>query len=264
MAGFHSAGSRRRIGGGEPWVRPAPASRRYSARVTKSVPTLAVVPAHNESASVGEVVRRIAAVGYPVLVLDDGSTDATATKAAAAGATVVTMPVNLGVGGAMRAGFRYAVDHGYTRVVQVDADLQHPPEDIPKLVEAADDGADLVVGSRFAEGYRAERYRRVAMRGVAAIVSRMVGMKLDDVTSGFRVVSEPLLSRFADQYPAEYLGDTVESLLQAHASGATIAQVSVSMDPRAAGEPTSRIAAGGHLARLAVAVVAGKPQRMSR
>jgi glycosyltransferase involved in cell wall biosynthesis len=232
--------------------------------VTNTLPTLAVVPAHNEAASVGEVVRRIAAVGYPVLVLDDGSTDATASEAAEAGATVVTMPVNLGVGGAMRAGFRYAVGHGYGRVVQVDADLQHPPEDIPKLIEAANDGADLVIGSRFAEGYRAEGYRKAAMRGIAAIVSRMVGIKLDDVTSGFRVVSEPLLSRFADQYPAEYLGDTVESLLQAHASGATIVQVSVSMDPRAAGEATSRIAAGGHLARLAVAVVAGKPQRMGR
>lgn len=228
------------------------------------VPTLVVVPAFNEADTVGEVVRRVEAVGYPTLVVDDGSTDGTAAIAARAGATVITMPVNLGVGGAMRAGFRYAVEHGYRRVVQVDGDLQHPPEGIPNLIAAAGDGADLVIGSRFAEGYRAEGYRRVAMRTVAAVVSRMVGVHLDDVTSGFRVVSEPLLSRFADRYPAEYLGDTVESLLQAHASGATIAQVSVPMDRRSAGVATSRVAAGGHLARLAVAIVAGKPQRMGR
>ena len=93
---------------------------------------------------------------------------------------------------------------------------------------------------------------------------QMVGVHLDDVTSGFRVVSEPLLSRFADRYPAEYLGDTVESLLQAHASGATIVQVSVPMEQRSTGVATSRVAAGGHLARLAVAIVAGKPQGMGR
>ncbi|MEA3511812.1 MAG: glycosyltransferase family 2 protein [Actinomycetota bacterium] len=229
-----------------------------------SVPTLVVIPAHNEVDTVGQVVRRVAAVGFPVLVVDDGSSDGTASAAMNAGATVVTMPVNLGVGGAMRAGFKYAVQHDYRRVVQVDADLQHPPEAIPTLIDAADDGVDLVIGSRFAEGYETEGYRRTAMRAVAAIVSRMVGVHLDDVTSGFRVVTEPLLSRFADRYPAEYLGDTVESLLQAHTSGATIAQVSVPMEQRAEGAATSRVAAGGHLARLAVAVVAGKPQRMGR
>jgi len=232
--------------------------------VQQPVPTLVVVPAHNEAGTVDEVVRRVTDIGYPVLVVDDGSTDDTAAVAADAGATVVTMPVNLGVGGAMRAGFRYAVDHGYRRVVQVDGDLQHPPEGIPILIAAADGGADLVIGSRFADGYRAAGYRRLTMRTMAAIVSRMVGMRLDDVTSGFRVVSEPLLSRFAERYPAEYLGDTVESLLQAHTSGATITQVSVPMDPRTAGEATSHVAAGAHLARLAVSVVAGKPQRMGR
>ncbi len=229
-----------------------------------SVPTLVVIPAYNEADTVAQVVDRVAIVGYPVLVVDDGSADGTATAAMGAGATVITMPVNLGVGGAMRAGFKYAIRHGYQRVVQVDADLQHPPEAIPTLIAAADGGADLVIGSRFAEGYKTEGYRKMAMRTVSATVSRMVGVHLDDVTSGFRVVSEPLLSRFADRYPAEYLGDTVESLLQAHASGATIVQVSVPMEQRAGGAATSRVAAGGHLARLVVAVVAGKPQKMGR
>ena len=230
----------------------------------RAVKTLVVVPAFDEAASVVEVVRRVTAVGYPVLVVDDGSTDSTASLAQSAGATVMRLPVNLGVGAAMRAGFRYSVANGYHRVVQVDADLQHPPEAIHLLIAAADEGAQLVIGSRFAAGYRVSGYRRVAMATVAGVISRMVGVTLDDVTSGFRVISEPLLSQFAERYPAEYLGDTVEAVLQAHAGGATIAQVPVPMEPRTAGASTSRLAASGHLARLAVSVVAGKPKEMAK
>lgn len=229
-----------------------------------SVSTLAVVPALNEEATVGRVVDRVHRVGLPALVVDDGSSDGTAAVARDAGASVVGLPVNLGVGAAMRTGFRYAVEHRYGRVVQVDADLQHPPEAIPDLLAAADQGADLVIGSRFAAGYDTERHRRLAMRVLAAWVSRRVGVELDDVTSGFRVIGEPLLSTFADTYPAEYLGDTVEAILQAHAAGASITQVPVEMAPRAGGTATSAAAAGGHLARMAVSVVAGKPQRVSR
>jgi glycosyltransferase involved in cell wall biosynthesis len=226
--------------------------------------TLVVVPALNEVGTIAELIHRIRDVGYQVLVVDDCSDDGTDTAAVRAGATVISMPLNLGVGGAMRAGFRFAVENGYDRVVQVDGDLQHPPEAIPDLVSVADQGFDLVIGSRFGHGYATEGYRRVAMRAVAGIVSRQVGVHLDDVTSGFRVISDPLLARFAESYSAEYLGDTVEAILQAHASGASLAQVSVEMQPRVSGRPTSRIEAGGHLARLAVAMVAGKPQRMGR
>jgi len=226
--------------------------------------TLVVVPALNEVGTIAEIIHRIRDVGYQVLVVDDCSDDGTDTAAVRAGATVISMPLNLGVGGAMRAGFRFAVENGYDRVVQVDGDLQHPPEAIPDLVSVANQGFDLVIGSRFGHGYTTEGYRRVAMRAVAGIVSRQVGVHLDDVTSGFRVISDPLLARFAESYSAEYLGDTVEAILQAHASGASLAQVSVEMQPRVSGRPTSRIEAGGHLARLAVAMGAGKPQRMGR
>ena len=226
--------------------------------------TLAVVPAHNEVETIGEVVRRIEAVGYPSVVIDDGSSDGTGTAARHAGATVLTMPINVGVGGAMRTGFRYAVDNGFKRVVQVDGDLQHPPEAIPLLIEHADAGAELVIGSRFAEGYETGSHRRLAMRALAAIVSRNVGVHLDDVTSGFRVVSEPLLGHFAETYPSEYLADTVEAILQAAAFGATIDQVSVPMDQRTAGEATSNIAAGAHLGRLLISLIARKPQGMAK
>lgn len=225
--------------------------------------TLVVIPAHNEAASVGVVVSRVRAVGYPCVVVDDGSEDDTAAVAGGAGASVVRMPVNVGVGGAMKCGFAYAVSQGYERVVQVDGDLQHPPEAIPDLIAAADRGADLVIGSRFSAGYEVTGARRLSMRLLANLVSRRVGTRLDDVTSGFRVISEPLLSAFARQYPAEYLGDTVEAVLQAGASGATIVQVPVSMEPRRHGQATPSIAAGGHMARLFVSMMARKPEGMA-
>ncbi len=226
--------------------------------------TLVVVPAFHEEHTVGVVVDRARRMGLPVLVVDDGSTDETAERAVEAGATVVRLPINVGVGGAMRTGFRYAVENGFDRVVQVDADLQHPPESIPALLAVADTGVDLVIGSRFDDGYVTAGHRRLAMRLVAWWVSRRVGVALDDVTSGFKVVTEPLLGFFAEHYPAEYLGDTVEAVVQAHAFGATIAQVPIPMDQRGAGDATSAVAAGGHLARMAVSIVAGKPQRMGR
>lgn len=228
-----------------------------------SARTLVVIPAHNEADSVGEVVSRVRAVGYSCVVVDDGSEDDTAEIAERAGAHVLRMPVNVGVGGAMKCGFAYAVSRRYGRVVQVDGDLQHPPEAIPDLIAAADQGADLVIGSRFSAGYDVAGPRRISMRFLASLVSRRVGTRLDDVTSGFRVISEPLLSTFARQYPAEYLGDTVEAVLQASASGATIVQVSVPMEPRRHGQATPAVAASGHMARLFVSMVARKPEGMA-
>ena len=114
---------------------------------------LVVVPALDEEATVGHVVARLRAARFDCLVVDDGSADATARVAADAGAHVVRLPVNLGVGGALRCGFRYAVDHGYQMVVQCDADGQHLPEEIDALLDAqAATGAHLVVGSRFLDG----------------------------------------------------------------------------------------------------------------
>lgn len=224
--------------------------------------TLAIIPAHNEEATVGRVVSQLADLGLRSLVIDDGSSDLTAAQAAAAGAVVLRHPTNIGVGGALRTGFAYAVRRGYERVVVVDADLQHEPGSIADLVAAADaTGAELMIGSRFAGGdYAVSGGRRLLMRYLARWVSRRVGVELDDVTSGFRVITEPLLSRFAREYPAEYLGDTVEAIMAAHRAGATVAQTGVRMGARAAGDPTSRLHAAGHLLRLAL-VLAVTPRR---
>ena len=223
--------------------------------------TLAVIPAFNEAETVAEVVRKVRLLGIEAVVVDDGSTDDTSARSAAAGATVLRLPVNIGVGGALRTGFRYAVMRGGTRVVQVDADLQHGPDQIPLLLAAADAGHELVIGSRFSGSeYAVSAPRRWAMRLLARLVSRRIGVTLTDVTSGFRVVSEPLLTVFAEAYPAEYLGDTVEALLVAHRHGAHIAEVSVVMSPRAAGDPTPPLLATGHYLRILLTLLV-KPRR---
>jgi glycosyltransferase involved in cell wall biosynthesis len=205
---------------------------------------LVVVPAWNEQASVGHVIKEIgsACPEADVLVVDDGSSDATASVAKQAGAAVLRLPYNLGVGGAMRAGFRYALRSGYRVVVQVDADGQHDPAAIHRLVEAIDgpEGADIVVGARFAgEGaYKVGKARWAAMKLLARMLSRITKTKLTDATSGFRATGPRALPLFARSYPTEYLGDTIESLVIAARSGCVCRQVPVVMRPRYAGTPS--------------------------
>lgn len=203
--------------------------------------TLIVMPALNEEESVASVVHEVLSKlpGVSVLVVDDGSTDRTAELAHAAGAEVLRLPFNLGVGGAMRLGFKYALEHGFINVVQVDSDGQHDPSGVPSLVEALD-RSDLVLGARFAgEGdYVVKGPRRWAMVVLASIISRLARTKLTDTTSGFRATGPRAVRLFAEHYPAEYLGDTIESLVIAARAGCVIEQLPVAMRPRAGGAPS--------------------------
>ncbi|MEI6372486.1 MAG: glycosyltransferase family 2 protein [Actinomycetes bacterium] len=228
---------------------------------------LIVVPAFNEAGVIGPVLMELAThePHWPVLVVNDGSHDGTAAEAAHAGATVVSVPFNVGVGGAMRTGFLYALRNNFDAVVQVDADGQHDPAAVSALLAALSD-ADIVIGARFAgEGeYQVRGPRRWAMRGLAAVLSRITGTRLTDVTSGFRATGPAALPLFARDYPQEYLGDTVESLVLAHKAGLRIAQVPVAMRPRAAGQPSqSPLRATAYLLRaslvLLLAVVRRRP-----
>jgi glycosyltransferase involved in cell wall biosynthesis len=202
---------------------------------------LAIIPAFNEEASVGDVISSIreAWKDADVVVVDDGSRDATAAKARAAGAMVVQLPFNLGVGGAMRAGYKLAVNGGYDVAVQVDGDGQHEAHEIHALVDGLRD-ADVVIGARFAGrgDYEAKGPRRWAMRLLARSLSRTCKTELTDVTSGFRAANRRAIALFAEIYPAEYLGDTVESLVMAAKAGLKVVQVPVAMRPRAAGAPS--------------------------
>lgn len=226
--------------------------------------TLVAIPAYNEVATIGSVVAdvRAAVPLADVLVVDDGSTDATAPAAAGAGARVVRLPFNVGVGGAMRTAFLYAQRGGYDAVVQVDADGQHIAAHIPALVSALGD-ASVVVGSRFSHGdYPVRGPRRWAMRLLAGALSGVCREPLTDTTSGFRAADRRAISLFAQHYPAEYLGDTVESLVIASRAGLRVREVPVQMRPRQGGEASqSPIRAGLYLGRALLALYVALTRR---
>jgi glycosyltransferase involved in cell wall biosynthesis len=215
--------------------------------VSSKVPAaraIIVVPAWNEQLTVGETVREIRAAtpDLPVLVVSDGSTDRTADVARDAGALVLELPFNLGVGGAMRAGFRYAVRHGYEAAVQVDADGQHDPNEVPALLEKLSE-FDIVIGARFSDGddtYKVRGPRKWAMVVLSKVLSKLAKTKLTDATSGFKATGGRALPVFAEHYPVEYLGDTIESLVIALRAGCTVTQVSAHMRPRRGGTPSHR------------------------
>lgn len=224
-----------------------------------SAGTLIVMPAFNEAAVIKSVIAEVKKhnVGATLLVVDDGSHDQTSEIAKGSGALVVTLPYNLGVGGAMRVGFNFALAEGYVAVVQVDADGQHDPSAVTQLV-AGLQNADVVLGARFAGtgNYEASSIRRFAMKVLASLLSRSAGTSLTDTTSGFRAAGPRAIRLFAKHYPAEYLGDTVESLVIASRAGLKIIQVPVSMRPRAGGTPShSPVKASIFLARVGVAML---------
>lgn len=202
---------------------------------------LIAIPAWNESGSVGEVVRHVkdAVPQAAVLVVNDGSTDNTAQRAREAGAITISLPFNVGVGGAMRTAFLYAKREGYDALVQVDADGQHNPEEIDELLRGLD-SADIVVGSRFHPGstYHVRGPRKWAMDLLSWSLSRMAGTRISDTTSGFRSAGPRAISLFATTYPAEYLGDTVGSLTIAIRDGLTISEAPVTMFYRRVGRPS--------------------------
>lgn len=202
---------------------------------------LVVIPAWNEEGSVGDVIKEVkaAAPEADVLVVDDGSRDRTREVAGSTGAHVLSLPFNLGVGGAMRAGFRCAARYDYDVAVQVDADGQHDPRMIPVLLEQLET-SDLVIGARFAGAgeYLVKGPRKWAMWLLARALSRITGAHLSDTTSGFRACNRRAISLFSHHYPVEYLGDTVESLVIAARAGLRVGQVPVQMRPRRVGTPT--------------------------
>jgi glycosyltransferase involved in cell wall biosynthesis len=200
---------------------------------------LAVMPAYNEEATVGRVVAamRRAVPQLDVLVIDDGSTDATAQRAEHAGAQILRMPFNLGIGGAVQAGFKFAHEHGYDYMVQVDADGQHDPGELHKLFAAMEshDRADMICGTRFATetGYMAPISRRTGIHLFAFLLSRLLRQPVTDPTSGFRLYNRRAIGVFARDYPHDY--PEVEAVLMLHHHRLTMREVPVRMFPRGGG-----------------------------
>jgi glycosyltransferase involved in cell wall biosynthesis len=205
---------------------------------------LAVVPAYNEAATVARVVRSLHehAPEFDVVVVDDGSTDRTASTAETAGACVLRLPFNLGIGGAVQAGFKYAQEQRYDYMVQVDADGQHCPEEIRTLTRAMRDDptVDIVCGSRFltASGYPAPISRRTGIHIFAFILSRIVRQRISDPTSGFRLYNRRGITLFARDYPHDY--PEVEAVLMLHFHRLRMREVPVTMLERGGGRSSIR------------------------
>jgi glycosyltransferase involved in cell wall biosynthesis len=200
---------------------------------------LAVVPALNEAGAIGRVIGEIEATGLPidVVVVDDCSTDETAAIAEAAGATVLRLPFNVGIGGAVQTGLRYARDEGYEIAIRLDGDGQHDARELPKLLAPLERGeASVVVGSRFVDGtgsYRPPLARRIGIRVFARLVSLLGGHRVTDTTSGFVALDRRGIELFASEYPHDY--PEVEATLVALRSGLRLAQVQVEMRERETG-----------------------------
>ena len=226
------------------------------------------MPARNEEAAVGGVIAEMRAFDpdLEVVVIDDGSGDRTAAVAEAAGARVVRLPFNLGIGGAVQTGFRYALEHGFDLAVRLDGDGQHDPTELPTLLEPVLAGrADIAVGSRFAgAGDVPARRSRAASASACSrgVVSLLVRQRVTDTTSGFQAVNRRGIALFAADYPHDY--PEVEAVVMVHRHRLRLEEVPVRMRERAGGRSSIR---AGHsvyyMLKVSLALFVGlvPPQR---
>jgi glycosyltransferase involved in cell wall biosynthesis len=207
---------------------------------------LIIIPAYNEQGSIGAVVETIRKqVGdADILVVNDGSQDRTARMARESGAMVISLPYNMGIGTAVQSGFLFAKEKGYHFVVQVDGDGQHPVKEIPRLLEALANGADVAIGSRFVQptGYRPPFFRAVGIKVFSFLVSLIVGKKVHDTTSGFRATNRRAILLLTETYPHDY--PEVEALITLHRHGMKFVEIPVEMNYRREGKSSISAKAG--------------------
>jgi glycosyltransferase involved in cell wall biosynthesis len=200
---------------------------------------VAIVPALNEAGALPAVIDELRAFdpGLDVVVVDDGSVDRTAAVARSMGACVLRLPFNLGIGGAVQTGFRFAFENDYDLAVRVDGDGQHDPAQLGRLIAPVlADEADIVVGSRFAadaDGYRSSRTRRIGIRLLARVVSGIVGQRVTDTTSGFQALNKHGIALFARDYPHDY--PEVEATVMVFRHRLRLIEVPVTMRERGSG-----------------------------
>ena len=222
---------------------------------------IAIVPALNEEVTVGRVIDEIREFdpGFDIVVVDDGSSDRTAGVAADREAFVVRLPFNLGIGGAVQTGYRFAFEHGYDIAVQVDGDGQHDPQQLPAILAPVLAGdADLCVGSRFAgkSAYRSSFARRIGIRIFARIVSAVVRQRVTDTTSGFRAVNRRGIALFAADYPHDY--PEVEATVMCVKHKLRLREVPVEMRERGGGSSSITVVRSVYyMAKVLLAIFVG-------
>ena len=220
---------------------------------------LVIVPAYNEAEAIEGVVRDLArhAPWADVVVINDGSSDATAARARQAGVKVIDLPVNLGIGGAVQTGFQYAEAQGYDVAFQFDGDGQHRARRLESLLEPVVSGeADLVIGSRFLRprGMTATPGRRVGIKILGTVISMLLGQRVTDPTSGFRAVGRRGIRLFAREYPQDY--PEPESLVLARKQGLRVREVPATMRRRRGGASSIGMFHGIHyMTKVLLAVV---------
>ena len=198
---------------------------------------LIIIPAYNEEESiektVATVTEKVPFCDY--VVINDGSTDRTGAICRRAGINHITLIENLGIGGAVQTGYKYARDHGYDYAIQIDGDGQHDPLFIPALLKVSEEGVNLVVGSRFIkhEGFQSSALRRIGIRFYAGLVSLLGRSKVTDTTSGMRVADKSVIALFAERYPADF--PETETVLTVLRRGLSVKEVPVVMKERAGG-----------------------------
>ncbi|MNW42726.1 Undecaprenyl-phosphate mannosyltransferase [compost metagenome] len=204
---------------------------------TKAPRVLVIIPAYNEENSIAAVIHDIHhhVPDADIVVINDGSRDLTEQYAVRAGARVLTLPYNVGIGGGMQTGYIYAKRMDYDIAIQMDADGQHPAEELPKLISKAV-SYDLVIGSRYLEttSFRSSVMRRIGMVFFSGLVSLVTGQRFTDTTSGFRAAGRKVIELYADYYPIDY--PEVESIVYLKRKGCQIAEVSTEMRLRQAGK----------------------------
>lgn len=203
---------------------------------------LVAIPALNEQETIYGVIEEIKTnFSHDVIVIDDGSSDLTGEFALRAGANLLTHPYNMGVGAAMRSAFVFAKSMDYDIVIQVDADGQHIPTEMQKLIDGLE-SSDVTVGSRLIEKttYGFSKPRRFAISTLSSLLRLISGKKIHDPTSGFRGSNKKAIRIFSEHYPSEYLGDTVISLLVASRFKLRISEISTEMKLRQGGQPSQK------------------------
>lgn len=231
------------------------------------MPGIAIVPAWNEEDSIARVIEEIRAYDpdLHIMVVDDGSNDGTAEAARAAGAKVARLPFNLGIGGAVQTGLRYAHENGFGFAVRVDGDGQHDPAQLAKVVEPVlRDEADIAVGSRYlglgGEGYRSTASRRLGIRILASTVSMLTRQTITDPTSGFQALNRKAIALFAADYPHDY--PEVEALVLLARHRLRLREVPIEMRPRTAGRSSIRtLSSAYYMVKVLLALFVGSFRR---